>query len=71
MLNAGRVLLIIGAMCILAGIVVIYGGRIIPFGKLPGDIYIKKGNFGFYFPLTTSVAISIAITLILWLISKK
>ncbi len=71
MLQAGKLLLIVGAVCLLAGLILIYGGRIIPLGKLPGDIYIKKGAFSFYFPLATSVVLSAAVTLILWLISKK
>jgi len=43
----------------------------IPFlGKLPGDIRIKKDNFEFYFPLATSVVISLIISLIMYLIYK-
>jgi len=39
-------------------------------GKLPGDIYIKKDNFVFYFPITTSILISVVLSLIFMLISK-
>ncbi|WP_131782540.1 DUF2905 domain-containing protein [Legionella gresilensis] len=39
-------------------------------GKLPGDILIKKGNFTFYFPITTSIIISLIIMIILWLINR-
>lgn len=39
-------------------------------GRLPGDFYVDRGNFKFYFPLTTSILVSLLITLILWLIRK-
>ena len=54
---------------ILLGIILIVGGIIIksglPLGKLPGDIHIEGNNFNFYFPLTTSILISVIISLIL------
>ena len=71
MYNAGRILVVLGLVCFLAGIFIIYGPKVIPFGKLPGDIYIKKENFSFYFPVTTSILFSILISVILWFISKK
>jgi len=37
----------------------------VPFGKLPGDIMVRRGNFSFYFPLATSIVVSILLTLIL------
>ena len=39
-------------------------------GRLPSDIYIRKGHFSFYFPITTSLIISVIIMLILWLINR-
>ncbi|MFQ5470454.1 MAG: DUF2905 domain-containing protein [Gammaproteobacteria bacterium] len=39
-------------------------------GKLPGDISIQKDNFSFYFPVTTSIIISIVVTLIFWVMRK-
>ncbi|MGQ2872250.1 DUF2905 domain-containing protein [Leptospira santarosai] len=52
---------------------ILYGNKI-PFlnylGKLPGDLRIEKENFRFYFPLTTSILVSILISLILFLIQK-
>ncbi len=39
-------------------------------GRLPGDIVIERGNFRFYFPLTTSILISLVLTLIFWLLRK-
>ncbi|SFK47595.1 Protein of unknown function [Nitrosomonas aestuarii] len=43
----------------------------LPFGRLPGDIYIEKENFTFYFPLTTGILISIVLSLIAWLWMRK
>lgn len=58
------------------GIVLILVGLLWPliqkfgFGHLPGDIIIKRKNFTFYFPLTTSIIISLIVTLIFWIINK-
>ena len=41
-----------------------------PLGKLPGDIAIQKGNFSFYFPLTTCIVISVILTLLMWLLRR-
>ncbi len=43
----------------------------LPFGRLPGDIYIEKENFTFYFPLATGLLISIVLSLLLWLWMRK
>jgi hypothetical protein len=67
----GRILLVAGI--IVAGI----GGLLIlakhiPFvGKLPGDILIEKKNFTFFFPITTSIVISILLSLVLYLFNKR
>jgi len=42
----------------------------IPFGRLPGDIAVVRDNFRFYFPVTTSIIISILLTLLFWLFKK-
>ena len=70
-INTGRIFIVAGLVCVLAGLWMIYGAKFIPFGKLPGDIYVKKEGFTFYFPLTSSILISAVISVILWLISKK
>ncbi|MBI5573875.1 MAG: DUF2905 domain-containing protein [Elusimicrobia bacterium] len=67
----GKILIIIGIVLILLGIIFIFGIKIPYIGKLPGDILIKKENFTFYFPITTSIIISILLSIILWLITKK
>ena len=58
----GRVLVVIGLAIVALGLVVMLG---VPIGRLPGDIYIRRGSFTFYFPLVTSIVLSILLTLIL------
>jgi hypothetical protein len=62
-------LIILGLMIIITGVCYLMGEKV-GIGKLPGDFYIKKENFSFYFPLTTSILISCFITIILWLVGK-
>jgi len=60
----GRLLLIGGAIIAVTGLLFLLFGRI-GFGRLPGDIFIQRGNFTFYFPLVTMLIISIILTLII------
>ncbi len=71
MLNFAKILIFFGFVLILLGAFFILIEKIPYLGKLPGDIYIKKGNFVFYFPLATSIIISILLTIILNLISRR
>ncbi len=66
----GKLLLLIGLLMAIAGLVLLFLPKIPLLGKLPGDIVIKKGNFTFYFPLATSILISVILT-ILFSIFKK
>ena len=66
----GKILILIGGIIVVIGILLLFAGKIPFLGKLPGDIFFKKGNFTFYFPLMTSIVISIVLTLIFYLISK-
>ncbi|NDI35589.1 DUF2905 family protein [Chengkuizengella sediminis] len=63
-----KILIIIGAALILVGVVWQVGGRFLQLGKLPGDIFIEKENFKFYFPITTCILISVAVSLIFYII---
>jgi Protein of unknown function (DUF2905) len=61
----GRSLVIVGLVIAAVGLVVMAG---VPLGRLPGDFTIRRGSFTFYFPLATSIAVSILLTLLLqWL----
>jgi len=67
--NLARFLLILGILFIIASVLV--ENRVkIPLGRLPGDIMIKKENFTFYFPLATSILISIILTIIFSLMRR-
>lgn len=59
----GRMLLIGGGLIALLGLIFLLFGRI-GLGRLPGDIFIQRGNFTFYFPLVTMIIISIVLTLL-------
>ncbi len=59
-------LIIAGVALVIIGIVVIYAKGSFPLGNLPGDIVVKRPNFTFYFPLATSIIVSIVLSLILY-----
>lgn len=63
MMGLGRLLIIMGLFLILFGLLLTFSDKIPYIGKLPGDIHIKKERFSFYFPITTSILISILLTL--------
>jgi len=66
----GKMLIILGIILIIAGIAFLFGDKIPFIGKLPGDILIKKEHFSFYFPITTSIIISIILTILFSLFRK-
>lgn len=63
--SLGRMLMIIGVIIFFLGGLLLLGGKIPFIGRLPGDIYIKRENFTFYFPLATGILLSILLTVIL------
>jgi len=67
----GRVLVLVGAIAILAGVVLMLAPRIPWLGRLPGDIVINRGPVTVYFPLMTSVVVSVVVTLLLWLFGRR
>ena len=67
----GRMLIFIGAITVLFGVVLLFANKIPFLGKLPGDIYVSRRNFTFYFPLATSILVSVVLSLIMWLWSKR
>ena len=70
----GKILLAVGGLLILVGALLVFGGRVPGlgmFGRLPGDIFVKRDNFSFYFPITTSILISILLSLVLWLVYRR
>jgi len=66
----GKVFIILGVLFIIMGLAFMFGDRIPFLGKLPGDVYIKRERFSFYFPLTTSILISIVLTILFSIFRK-
>lgn len=64
----GRLLIVVGLVIAAAGLLVTIG---VPIGRLPGDFTIRRENFTFYFPLTTSILASIVFTVLLMLLTRK
>jgi Protein of unknown function (DUF2905) len=58
----GRTLVLLGLGIAAIGVLVMLG---VPFGRLPGDFAVRRGSFSFYFPLATSIILSIILTLLL------
>jgi len=71
MVEIGKGIIFIGIVIIIIGIIFSFSDKL-PFtlGKLPGDIVYKKENASFYFPITTSIIISIIISILLYLFGK-
>ena len=63
----GKLLIIAGIVCILLGLFISYAEKLPFLGKLPGDITIEREKFKFYFPLATSILLSILISFLLYL----
>ena len=71
MSELGKVLIVLGSVLMLAGIVLVLFGRLhLPLGRLPGDIVYRGKNTTFYFPLATSILLSVLLTLVLYLIGR-
>ena len=64
----GRLLIGLGIALVLAGVLINMG---VPIGRLPGDFSVKRGNFSFYFPLATSIIVSILLTLIVTFLGRR
>jgi len=69
----GRYLVILGAAIVVIGVLLTVVARFpgLRIGRLPGDIYIERDGWRVYFPLMTSILLSIILSLILWLFSRK
>lgn len=70
MTGIGKALIVLGLIIAALGVVLSFSDRIPWLGRLPGDIFIRKGNFSFYFPLATCILISIILSLIFLLLRK-
>jgi heme/copper-type cytochrome/quinol oxidase subunit 2 len=71
MTGMGKVLILFGIVLIVLGLIFSAAGKIPWLGRLPGDIYVQKKNFTFYFPITTSILVSIFLTVIFMILRKR
>ena len=69
MQEIGKLLLAAGGVLGLLGLVLLVADKIPFLGKLPGDIRIERENFKLYFPVVTSILLSVLVSIIIWLIS--
>jgi hypothetical protein len=69
--DLGRTLVFLGVLLLALGLVLILAGKIdLPIGRLPGDIVVRGKNSTFYFPLMTSIVLSILLSLVLYIVSR-
>jgi hypothetical protein len=73
--DLGKILVGIGLVMLIVGGILLVGANVssrLPWiGRLPGDIYIERDGWRFYFPLSTSILISLLLTLFLWMLSRR
>ncbi|MGC1452037.1 MAG: DUF2905 domain-containing protein [Candidatus Sulfotelmatobacter sp.] len=71
MTDLGRLLILLGAVLVVAGAVLTVLGRAnLPLGRLPGDIVYRGKNTTFYFPLATSVVVSVVLSIVLYVVGR-
>jgi hypothetical protein len=71
MTELGKVLIVVGALAMVAGVGFVLLGRAhVPLGRLPGDIVYRGKNTTFYFPLATSILISVVLSVVLYLVGR-
>jgi hypothetical protein len=71
MSDLGKSIIFIGAILIIVGVLITIAAKIPGIGKLPGDIFIKKENFSFYFPLTSCILLSIVVSAIMYFLQHR
>lgn len=71
MSGLGKLLMVFGAVVLVVGLLLTFAGRLnLPLGRLPGDIVYRGKNTVFYFPLATSILISIVLSLVLYVAGR-
>jgi membrane protein implicated in regulation of membrane protease activity len=69
--DIGKTLVVLGLLIALAGLALVFVGRVPWIGRLPGDIHVQRGNWSFYFPIATSIVLSLVLTLLFWLFGRR
>jgi uncharacterized protein HemY len=70
MAGFGKTLILLGVILVIVGLFFSFGGRVPWLGHLPGDIYVQRERYSFYFPLTTCIVISVIISIVLYLLRR-
>jgi hypothetical protein len=69
--DIGRMLVFVGGLLLVFGLVLIFAGKVnLPIGRLPGDIVYRGKNTTFYFPLVTSIILSVILSLVLYVVNR-
>ena len=71
MSELGKLLILLGVLTALAGVALLAADRVPWVGRLPGDIHIQRGNWTFYFPLATSLLVSLVLSVLLYLFNRR
>jgi hypothetical protein len=69
--DIGKLLIGFGLLIAALGVVLVLVGRLPWLGRLPGDVYVQRGQWTFYFPLATSILVSLVLTLLFWVLGRR
>ncbi|HEY7716418.1 MAG TPA: DUF2905 domain-containing protein [Candidatus Binatia bacterium] len=70
MSDLGKALIFLGLILLVIGLVLSFAGKLPWIGNLPGDIIIRRGRFTFYFPITTSILVSVILSLVVYFFKR-
>ncbi len=69
--DLGRMLIFVGGLLLVFGIILVLAGKVnLPLGRMPGDIVYRGKNTTFYFPLATSILLSVILSLVLYVVNR-
>lgn len=63
--DIGKMLIYLGLAMVVIGVIIHFGGKFLPLGRLPGDIHYESGNTSFHFPIATCILVSVVLNIIL------
>jgi len=71
MMDVGKALIVLGLAIALVGVGLTLFGRVPWLGRLPGDFHVQRGSWSFYFPLATSLLLSVVLSLVFYLMGRR
>ena len=71
--SLGKILITVGLVFVVVGGLLLFSDRLsfLRIGRLPGDVIFRRGNFTFYFPIVTSIVLSLILTLLFWVFGRR